>query len=121
MSNNYLFTFKPTFTQGLVLGQLSVLILTGLVLRYLFLESTQYPLETSSYLPRVDNDLLSRRLHAALDEKMPSDGDQDAEPAEWFNVLFKQVSKYPFCYEMLSLFSGIGHIPAKNKRRVAWH
>jgi len=56
-----------------------------------------------------------------LDEKMPSDGDQDAEPAEWFNVLFKQVSKYPFCYEMLSLFSGIGHIPAKNKRRVAWH
>jgi len=121
MSNNYLFTFKPTFTQGLVLGQLSVLILTGLVLRYLFLESTQYPLETSSYHPRVDNDLLSRRLHAALDDKMPVDGDQDVEPAEWFNMLFKQVSKYPFCWKILSLFSGIRHIPTKNKRRVIWH
>ena len=97
MSNNYLFTFKPTFAQGLVLGQLSVLILIGFVFRYLFLESTQYPFETSSYHPRVGNDLPSRKLNAALDEKPPVDGDQDTEPAEWFNVLFKQVSKRFFC------------------------
>lgn len=94
MSNNYLFTFRPTFTQGLVLGQLSILVLIGLVLRYLFLDSTQYPFETASYHPRVDNDLpvRKRKLDIALEEeKSPTQENQDAESAEWFNVLLKQV------------------------------
>lgn len=98
MSNNYLFTFRPTFTQGLILGQLSILILVGLVLRYLFLDSTQYPFETSSYHPRVDNDLLvrKRKLDAAQEEeKVAVDQDQDTESAEWFNVLLKQVNTSP--------------------------
>ncbi|KXN89878.1 Maintenance of mitochondrial morphology protein 1 [Leucoagaricus sp. SymC.cos] len=93
MSNNYLFTFQPTFTQGLVLGQLSILILVGLVLRYLFLDSTQYPFETSSYHPRVDNDVLvrKRKLDAALEEEKPTvDQGGSAESAEWLNLLSKQ-------------------------------
>lgn len=98
MSNNYLFTFNPTFTQGLVLGQLSILILIGLVLRYLFLDSTHYPFETSSYHPRVDNDPLVRKrnLDAALEEEQKSsiakDQEKDAESAEWLNALLKQVN-----------------------------
>ncbi|KAF5356046.1 hypothetical protein D9756_003905 [Leucocoprinus leucothites] len=98
MSNNYLFTFRPTFTQGLVLGQLSILVLIGLVLRYLFLDSTQYPFETASYHPRVDNDLpvRKRKLDIALEEeKSPTQENQDAESAEWFNVLLKQVGTLP--------------------------
>ncbi|KAF9452617.1 maintenance of mitochondrial morphology protein 1 [Macrolepiota fuliginosa MF-IS2] len=94
MSSNYLFTFQPNFTQGLVLGQLSILILIGLVLRYLFLDSTQYPFETSSYHPRVDNDVLARKRKldvAREEEKVAVDQDHDAESAEWFNVLLKQV------------------------------
>ncbi|KAJ3567361.1 hypothetical protein NP233_g6411 [Leucocoprinus birnbaumii] len=94
MTNNYLFTFKPTFTQGLIIGQLSILVLVGLVLRFLFLDSTQYPFETSSYHPRVDNDLLvrKRKLDAAMaEERPPGEENQGAESADWFNVLSKQV------------------------------
>ncbi len=98
MSNNYLFTFQPTFTQGLVLGQLSILILIGLVLRYLFLDSTQFPFETASYHPRIDNDLPARKskLDAAHEEeKTAMDQAQSAESAEWFNALLKQVNVLP--------------------------
>ncbi|EKM83750.1 hypothetical protein AGABI1DRAFT_51179 [Agaricus bisporus var. burnettii JB137-S8] len=95
MTNNYLFTFQPTFTQGLILGQLSILILIGLILRYLFLDSTQYPFETSTYHPRVDNDVLprKRKLDATIEENAPPDDEQEqaTESAEWFNVLLKQV------------------------------
>jgi maintenance of morphology protein 1 len=96
MTSNYLFTFRPTFTQGLVLGQLSILILVGLILRYLFLDSTQYPFETSTtYHPRVDSDVLprKRRPDTTAEEKAPLDGEQEqaTESAEWFNVLLKQV------------------------------
>jgi maintenance of morphology protein 1 len=94
MSNNYLFTFKPTFTQGLIIGQLSILILIGLVLRYLFLDSPQYPFETSSYHPRVDNDLLVRKRKLdAINEENPVAGEaRDSESAEWFNGLLRQAS-----------------------------
>jgi maintenance of morphology protein 1 len=33
---NYIFTIHPTFTQGLLLGQLSVFFLLALILKYLF-------------------------------------------------------------------------------------
>ncbi|KAJ6627242.1 hypothetical protein B0H10DRAFT_1780248 [Mycena sp. CBHHK59/15] len=90
MGNNYVFSLQPTFTQGLILGQLSILVLLGLILKYLFLDSTEYPFETSSYHPRVDNDLLLRKqsisshsIHESIDEK--------AESAEWFNMLLHQI------------------------------
>lgn len=38
---NYLFSLQPTFTQGLVLGQLSILFLLSLILKYLFLDAAR--------------------------------------------------------------------------------
>ncbi|KAF8807557.1 maintenance of mitochondrial morphology protein 1 [Phlegmacium glaucopus] len=88
MSSNL---FQPTFTQGLVIGQLSILILLGMILKYLFLESSQYPLETASYHQQVDNDAFLRKR----DLKAPNINlDQDSNPFEstkWFNTLLSQV------------------------------
>ncbi|KAJ6604332.1 maintenance of mitochondrial morphology protein 1 [Mycena vulgaris] len=90
MGNNYVFSLQPTFTQGLILGQLSILVLLVLILKYLFLDSTQYPFETSSYHPRVDNDLLLRKQNISS-HSMAESIDEKAESAEWFNMLLHQV------------------------------
>ncbi|KAG6832482.1 ERMES complex subunit mmm1 [Tricholoma furcatifolium] len=91
MAVNYLFSLEPTFTQGLVLGQLSVIILLGLILKYIFLDSTPSPCETPSYQARTDTNFT---LHV----KKPDIPDADAglqcndhESAEWFNTLLRQV------------------------------
>ncbi|KAJ7102236.1 maintenance of mitochondrial morphology protein 1 [Mycena belliarum] len=90
MGSNYVFSLQPTFTQGLILGQLSILVLLVLILKYLFLDSTEYPFETSSYHPRVDNDLLLRKRNSSS-HSMPESLDDKAESAEWFNMLLHQV------------------------------
>jgi len=86
----FLLFFQPTFTQGLIIGQLSILILLGMILKYLFLESSQYPLETASY-HQVDNDAFLRKR----DLEVPNinlDQDSDAsESTKWFNALLSQV------------------------------
>lgn len=94
MSTNYVFSLQPTFTQGLILGQLSILLLLVLILKYLFLDSTESPFETSSYHPRVNSDSgrKGRRvsvLDASLDEL-----DGSEESADWFNILIHQVLPY---------------------------
>ena len=66
MSGNYLFSLTPTFTQGLVLGQLSILVLLMLILKYLFLDSTKYPFETTSYHPGAERHT-RRGGHTPLD------------------------------------------------------
>jgi maintenance of morphology protein 1 len=80
MPSNYLFSFQPTFTQGLILGQLSILVLFGLILKYLFLDSTH--LSTSFYHPRVESDQ-TLRIHDTISKE---------DSTEWFNVILKQVS-----------------------------
>jgi maintenance of mitochondrial morphology protein 1 len=90
MSSSYIFTLEPTFTQGLVLGQLFILTLLALILRYLFLDSTKYPFETPSYHPRVDKEPSSRRPPIfTLDSEETRDG--SSESAKWFNALMEQV------------------------------
>ncbi|RDB28992.1 Maintenance of mitochondrial morphology protein 1 [Hypsizygus marmoreus] len=91
MAGNYIFSLDPTFTQGLVLGQLSVLILLGLVLKYMFLDSTQNPFETSSYQPRAEGDRTRHDIHYENTEAEDGLQDKDKETAEWFNVLLQQV------------------------------
>ena len=88
MGSNSVFSFQPTFTQGLLLGQLSVLILLILVLKYLFLDSTQHPFETSSYQPQAGNNLNPRhepqKVVAEQHGRLP-------ESTEWLNALLQQV------------------------------
>ena len=84
---------QPTFTQGLVIGQLSILILLGMILKYLFLESSQYPLE-ASYHQQVDNDAF---LHKRDSEVLNINLDQDSdtyESTKWFNTLLSHVRTF---------------------------
>jgi maintenance of morphology protein 1 len=87
MGSNYIFSLTPTFTQGLVLGQFSILCLVVLILKYLFLDSTQYPFETSSYHPRVNSTLSPKDSEFDAEEPLV-DG---AETAEWFHALLQQL------------------------------
>ncbi|KAF9458206.1 maintenance of mitochondrial morphology protein 1 [Collybia nuda] len=89
MGANYIFSIQPTFTQGLVLGQLSVLVLLVLILKYLFLDSTQNPFETSSYQPRLDRNIPQKSSSQTNDDV--NQLDKSTETAEWFNSLVHQV------------------------------
>lgn len=75
-----------------MLGQLSILILLGLILKYLFLDSTEYPFETSSYHPRVDSNRALRNKKPVPEELSENTDNPDCESAEWLNVLLLQVS-----------------------------
>ncbi|KAF8213395.1 hypothetical protein K438DRAFT_1927636 [Mycena galopus ATCC 62051] len=90
MGSNYVFSLQPTFTQGFILGQLSILVLLVLILKYLFLDSTQQPFETSPYHPRVDTQRLLRKQNLSYLSAAETI-DEKAESAEWFNMLFQQI------------------------------
>jgi len=90
MADNYVFSLQPTFTQGLILGQLSILCLVYLVLKYLFLDSARHPVETATYHPRVDGSVKPRKR--ATSNVLPSDSRSDEEEsAEWLNSIVRQV------------------------------
>ena len=88
-SSSYVF-FQPTFTQGLIIGQLSIFFLLGLILKYLFLESSQSPSETT-YHPQVDNDAFLRKRALDSMKTLSEDDAGTSESTEWFNALLKQV------------------------------
>lgn len=90
MGSNYIFSLTPTFTQGLIIGQLSILALVVLILKYLFLDSTQSPFETSSYHPRVDSALSTNGHTVDLQQSLA----EGSESAEWFHALLQQVDAY---------------------------
>jgi maintenance of morphology protein 1 len=92
MTTNYIFSLQPTFTQGLILGQLSVLFLLGTILRYLFFDSSENPFETTSYHPQFDRNSLLRKQNV---ETQPKSGAEEPESLEWFNVLVRQVNMLP--------------------------
>ncbi|KAA1471560.1 hypothetical protein DENSPDRAFT_837581 [Dentipellis sp. KUC8613] len=91
MGNNYVFSLQPTFTQGLILGQLSILVLLILVLKYLFLDSSsRHTHAGSAYQPRTS------RVVSALSQKLLSEQEKygaegGPESTEWFNVVLNQV------------------------------
>jgi maintenance of mitochondrial morphology protein 1 len=94
MGSNYVFTLQPTFTQGLILGQLSILVLLVLILKYLFLDSTEFP--TSSYHPRLDSDTsLRNQKHFSQEAAENNILEWGAESTEWFNMILQQVRE-PF-------------------------
>jgi maintenance of mitochondrial morphology protein 1 len=90
--SNYVLSLQPTFTQGLILGQLSVLILLGTILRYLFLDSSKNPFETTSYHPQFDRKAPSRKQDEDARSHSSSD---EAESLDWFNALLQQVTGIP--------------------------
>lgn len=98
MGNAYIFSLQPTFTQGLILGQFSILFLLVLVLKYLFFDTvSDHAYRTSSYQPKIERDededgiaLVAERLAP----KPAQDGKQsgnECESADWLNALLMQV------------------------------
>lgn len=88
MGNNYIFSLTPTFTQGLLLGQLSILVILALVLKYLFLLPQSDKPETPIFHPNFKSDTSSRTRPPPPEANAFPD---DAESANWFNSLARQV------------------------------
>lgn len=92
MGSNYVLSFEPTFTQGLILGQLSILFLLTFILRHLFFDSRAgRHLETPTYHPRLDREAHSKGLS---ETKENGRAGEDAESAEWFNLIVQHVSAW---------------------------
>jgi maintenance of mitochondrial morphology protein 1 len=100
---NYIFTLTPTFTQGLILGQLSILLLVYFILKYLFFDSKSVqhledPTEEDAPAFRPSFSAEKFIPTAFLQKKVEEQDDEEhhggsAESAEWLNVLLKQVSR----------------------------
>lgn len=77
-----LFALQPTFTQGLILGQLSILLLLALVLKYLFLVTDSSP---TYHLPTV---AAASRSTLSTTHKLY---EGKAESTDWLNVILAKV------------------------------
>ena len=97
MGDAYIFTLQPTFTQGLILGQLSILFLVFVLLKYLFFDAaSDQPYKSASYQPRLlsedDQDLAVQEKKAATAEGGGHDtANSGEESADWLNILLHQV------------------------------
>ncbi|KAJ3516782.1 hypothetical protein NLJ89_g900 [Agrocybe chaxingu] len=91
MSPAFPLFFQPTFTQGLVLGQLSILFLLGAILKYLFFDSSDHPYEATPYHQRVDSDAFLRQRNSQPRKPLPDEQPEGSESTEWFNTLLAQV------------------------------
>ncbi|EJD55636.1 hypothetical protein AURDEDRAFT_109890 [Auricularia subglabra TFB-10046 SS5] len=87
-------SFQPTFTQGLIVGQVSVLCLLLVVLRYLFLD-------TDPALPYLRSPLVDEKEHASRHLRLPTashdadivGGAKEPESAEWLNLIMYQIAQ----------------------------
>ena len=95
MGANYIFSLTPTFTQGLVLGQLSILLLLALILKYLFLESSPVPLghHTVYSATAFEREGASKpRPSVSTEDADLSNGFDHDEHTAWFNLLLQKVT-----------------------------
>jgi len=91
-----LLSLQPTFLQGFVVGQISILLLLALILKYLFFESA--PPGSPTVLAPLPAPRFQQRdvQNAALDAKQtlpPVDAPRVAgiESVEWFNLIIREV------------------------------
>lgn len=99
MGSNYIFSLTPTFTQGLIIGQLSILLLLALILKYLFLDTgppppydagpVHFPANTT--LERDRKDRTASRTHFTVGDDSLELENGEAESARWFNLVVRQV------------------------------
>lgn len=98
MGNAYVLTLEPTFTQGLIIGQLSILFLLFFILKYLFFDFASSAGSKISYQPRLvinevdgirDNSRDKPRRAAEVSEAL--NGDVPLESTDWLNVVLQQV------------------------------
>ncbi|KZS92943.1 hypothetical protein SISNIDRAFT_454891 [Sistotremastrum niveocremeum HHB9708] len=93
---NHIFTLQPTFTQGLILGQLSVILLLAVVLKYLFLNSEPRVVgDHASIHPGTGKPARSGKSSTQDPNASVSSGDHlslsEPETLQWFNEILRQV------------------------------
>src|SRR5258707_8039229 len=86
MGSGYIFSLQPTFTQGFILRQLSILALLAVVLKYLFLHTD--PVHSVAERIPVSQ---PARPSTRLDDKTTH---VEPESTEWLNALLHQVCRY---------------------------
>lgn len=92
MGNNYIFSLTPTFTQGLIFGQLSIIFLLIVILKYLFLEPIPAYSESNLSTPALLKERpFSRKRFAVGEAELHSEQEGEEESAVWFNLLLRQV------------------------------
>lgn len=95
MGSAYIFSLTPTFTQGLILGQLSILCLLVVVLKYLFLDPVSVqPYKATSYQPRIvrEDDASENNSEAGGKPEVDTAGQSEGmESAGWLNILLHHV------------------------------
>ncbi|KZT30362.1 hypothetical protein NEOLEDRAFT_1125883 [Neolentinus lepideus HHB14362 ss-1] len=89
-TSNYIFTLQPTFTQGLVIGQLSILCLIYFILKYLFFDATASHEHSFQPAARKTVDITEDPGQMKSSE-MQEKAAEGEESAEWFNMLLGQV------------------------------
>ena len=106
MSTRSLLSLQPTFLQGFVVGQISILLLLALILKYLFFESA--PPGSPTVLAPLPSPRSQQRdaQSAPLGAEQTSasaDGKDAAEPrgariesVEWFNLIIREVRSAVF-------------------------
>ncbi len=96
MASAYVLTLQPTFTQGLILGQASILFLLFLILKYLFFDTDpERSYKNASYPPKIEyhsseEALAAARLNFNEFETTRHEGGE-TETSEWLNVVLQQV------------------------------
>ncbi|TCD66384.1 ERMES complex subunit mmm1 [Steccherinum ochraceum] len=98
MGNAHIFTLQPTFTQGLILGQFSILVILFFVFKYLFFVSGKDDLQKAlQYQPRLihNGDVAtedeSQAGYTPESEIERNGGGEGAESAVWLNLVLQQV------------------------------
>ena len=94
MGSAYIFTLQPTFTQGLVLGQFSILCLLVVILKYLFFDpATAQPYKATSYQPRLvrEEDDSDPQSGVKADVEATQGKAEGVESAGWLNILLHHV------------------------------
>jgi len=89
MSLSFPLFFQPTFTQGLIIGQLSIIFFLGAILKYLFFEPSQDNLLQGAL--QVDNDTFLRQRNLHAQKETTKEDIVDSETTEWLTALLKQV------------------------------
>jgi len=86
MGSSYIFSLQPTFTQGFILGQLSILAFFAVVLKYLFLDTEPSPKVSERDPPAVSQ---PTRPSTRIDENHIH---TETESTEWLNSLIHQAT-----------------------------
>ena len=118
MGSSYILSLQPTFTQGFILGQVSILALFAVILKYLFLD-TEPSSKASERDPPVSQPTRpSTRLHE-------NHIHAEAESTEWLNALLHQVCRRyrpvsePLCANYAFATSGCGRLSLQVEGRLS--